>query len=160
MKKVRVIGLVSAGIVMAGTLAACSAGTKEDVTKESTTVAEVTSDTGSSTIESSETATSQSNTSAAGKYEGDYYKMVADEKPAEDEAGFSLVLNEDGTGTHNRNGMDYEVTWESDGTNLTMTEKFMGVEQVYKGTITDTGLDLFFGDPDNQFSFEYVYKRV
>ena len=41
-----------------------------------------------------------------------------------------------------------------------MKEKFMGIENVYKGTITDTGLDLFLGDPDNQFTFEYVYKKI
>lgn len=160
MKKVRVIGLVSAGIVMAGTLAACSGDTKkDDVTTEVTTVSTEAGATESASAESTDTA-AQSNSSVAGKYEGDYYKMVADEKPVDDEAGFSLVLNEDGTGTHNRNGMDYECTWEADGNNLTMTEKFMGIENVYKGTITDTGLDLFLGDPDNQFSFEYVYKKI
>lgn len=95
----------------------------------------------------------------AGTYEGKYTKVVGDtdDNRNEDEE-FSLDLKADGTGKHNRDGMSFNVTWTVDGENFSMSETFIGDPIEYTGTLKNGKLDIFNGDPDEIFTYEYVYE--
>ncbi len=95
---------------------------------------------------------------AAGTYEGTYTKLVGDDEKNTDEE-FSLVLNEDGTGKHNRDGESYDVEWSLDGEEFTMKDKFMGLSIEYTGTLKDGKLQIYNGDPKNDFTYEYNYEK-
>ena len=94
----------------------------------------------------------------AGTYVGQYTKFVGDETKTEDEE-FSVVLEEDGTGKSTRDGNTYNMTWSIKGSKFEMTEKFMGITIDYTGTLKDGKIDVFNGDPDNDFTVEYVYEK-
>ena len=96
---------------------------------------------------------------AAGTYEGTYAKFVGDENPADDEPPFSLELKEDGTASSTRDGETYNATWKLDGEKFTMEETFIGVTISYTGTLKDGKLDIFNGDPEDDFTYEYVYEK-
>lgn len=93
----------------------------------------------------------------AGTYEGQYTKLVGDTKQVEEE--FTLELNADGTGVHNRDEYSFNVTWELDGENFKMTETFIGDPIIYTGTLKNGNLDIFNGDPENIWTYEYVYVK-
>lgn len=95
---------------------------------------------------------------AAGTYKGIYTKYVGDSTRIENEE-FSLELKADGTGTSNRDGASYKLTWQLKGTAFTMTEKFAGITIDYNGTLEDGKLDIFNGDKNNDFTYEYVYEK-
>ena len=95
---------------------------------------------------------------AAGTYEGIYGKFVGDEEHITDEE-FSLVLKEDGTGKHNRDGGSFDVEWSLDGENFTMKDKFGGLTIDYTGTLKDGKLQIYNGDPTNAFTYEYNYEK-
>ncbi|MBQ4297858.1 MAG: hypothetical protein II771_06145 [Clostridia bacterium] len=94
---------------------------------------------------------------AAGTYKGVHLKPVGDSEWVTET--FSLELNANGTGTHNRDEMSFKVTWTLDGDKFTMNETFIGDPIVYTGTLKDGKLDLFNGDPTNLFTYEYVYEK-
>lgn len=94
----------------------------------------------------------------AGTYEGDYTKLVGDTKQTTDEE-FSLVLNADGTGKHNRDGESYDVEWSIDGEKFKMSDKFGPLTVDYTGTLKDGKLDIFNGDPEDIWTYEYVYTK-
>lgn len=94
-----------------------------------------------------------------GTYEGEYTKFVGDPDTAKDESEFSLVLNEDGTGKHNRDGESFDVKWSIDGEKFNMTETFLGITNEYNGTLKEGKLDIFNGDPKNDLTAEYVYTK-
>lgn len=94
---------------------------------------------------------------AAGTYVGQYTKMVGDDE-AEKES-FSLILKADGTGIHVRDENEYQVTWTLEGERFTMKESFLGLDNDYAGTLKDGTLDLFRGDPDSDWSYEFVYQK-
>ena len=103
---------------------------------------------------------SQSLSAAAGTYEGLYTKFVGDPDSAKNEdEEFTLVLKEDGTGKHSRDDLDLKVTWSLDGEKFKMTETFLGATIDYTGTLKDGKLDIFNGDPDDEWSCEYVYEK-
>ena len=107
-----------------------------------------------------EEAKKQDLSAYAGKYTGLYTKFVGDSDDAKDDSEeFSLELKSDGTGTSNRNGESYNLTWNLDGEKFSMTEKFMGVTIDYTGTLVDGKLDIFNGDPEDAFTYEYVYTK-
>ena len=96
----------------------------------------------------------------AGTYDGQYTKFVGDPEDAKNtEDVFSIELKEDGTGTHHRDDLDINVTWTLDGENFTMKETFLGITIDYTGTLKDGKLDIFNGDPSNDFTCEYVYQK-
>lgn len=131
----RVIAL-SAALAMALGMAACSGGG------------------------STSAASSAADDSAAGTYTGLYTKFVgdSDEFRVTDEP-FSLTLNADGTGTHARDDMEFDVTWTLDGENFAMEETFIGDPIVYEGTLKGDDLDIFNGDPTDDLTCEYVYTK-
>ncbi len=96
----------------------------------------------------------------AGTYTGKYTKFVGDPDTAkvEDEE-FSLELNADGTGKHNRDDYSFKVTWSLDGDKFKMSETFIGDPIEYTGTLKDGKLDIFNGDPNNDLTCEYVYEK-
>ena len=94
---------------------------------------------------------------ASGTYLGQYTKMVGDDAREEEE--FSLILKEDGTGTHARGGEEYKITWTLTGEDFTMQETFLGLTNDYTGTLKDGALHLFNGDPANIWTYEYVYSK-
>lgn len=94
---------------------------------------------------------------AAGSYAGQYTKLVGSETKNEEE--FSLTLNEDGTGVHARNGMEFKLTWTLEGESFSMKETFIGDPIVYTGTLKDGILDIVNGDPNTPFTYNYVYKK-
>lgn len=104
-----------------------------------------------------EEAPKQDLSAYAGTYQGKYTKLVGDTKKVEEE--FSLELKADGTGTHNRDDSSFNVTWSLDGENFKMSETFIGDPIEYTGTLTDGKLDIFNGDPTNDFTYEYVYEK-
>lgn len=93
----------------------------------------------------------------AGTYEGQYTKLVGDTKKVEEE--FSIELKADGTGVHNRDGASYNIEWSLDGENFKMTDKFGSLTIDYTGTLKDGTLDIFNGDPENIWTYEYVYEK-
>ena len=95
----------------------------------------------------------------AGTYEGKYTKFVGDPDSAKEEnEEFSLELKEDGTGKSNRNGASYNITWEINGEEFKMTEKFIGTIE-YNGTLKDGKLHIYNGDKTNDLTAEYVYEK-
>lgn len=97
---------------------------------------------------------------AAGTYVGQYTKVVGDDDSARDTSEFfQLVLTEDGKGKHSRDGMEFDVTWTLEGEAFTMSETFIGDPIQYTGTLKNGELDIFNGDPENAWTYEYVYKK-
>ncbi|MBQ7670152.1 MAG: hypothetical protein IJS45_05465 [Clostridia bacterium] len=94
---------------------------------------------------------------AAGKYEGVQSKFVGDDEW--ETGGFSLELKADGTAVSTRDGTDYSATWEIEGENFKMTEKFLGLTIEYTGTLKDGDLHIYNGDPADALTYEYVYKK-
>ena len=94
---------------------------------------------------------------AAGTYKGTYVKLVGDDTKTEEE--FSLVLKEDGTGTHNRNDYSFKVEWTLDGEKFTMKETFIGDPINYTGTLKDGNLQIYNGDPKDIWTYEYNYVK-
>ena len=95
----------------------------------------------------------------SGTYIGQYTKLVGDSKRSQGEQ-FSLELNEDGTGIHHRDNLDCTVEWTNNGNIFTMTEKVLGVAELiqYSGTLENGILTIYNGDPENKWTYEYVYK--
>ena len=87
---------------------------------------------------------------------GVYYKMVGSSNTFTDDP-FSLELYADGTGVHHRDGFHLNITWTQEGDAFSMTELLGGA--AYTGTMTESELHLFNGDPQNSFTFKYVYSR-
>ncbi len=94
---------------------------------------------------------------AAGKWEGVQSKFVGDEEW--EEGGFSLELNDNGKGTSTRDGASYDITWSVEGENFTMSETFLGLTIEYTGTLKDGELHIYNGDPTNELTYEYIYKK-
>lgn len=95
--------------------------------------------------------------SVAGTYKGLYCKWVGDDEQINEE--FSLVLKSNGKGTHHRDDFDFDITWKLDGEKFTMTETFLGIELDYTGTLKDGHLELYNGDPSDNFTYMYVYEK-
>ena len=99
---------------------------------------------------------------AIGTWKGEYTQIVGDgtgsEPKSEDEV-FSLDLQKDGKGVHHRDGLDIDVTWKLDGENFSMTETFMGMTIEYTGTMKDGKLSIFNGDPEDMWTYLYVYNK-
>lgn len=93
----------------------------------------------------------------AGKYDGVSLKLVGDDTLIDEE--FSVELKADGTGTSTRDGETYKMTWTLDGEKFTMKETYAGLYIDYTGTLVDGVLDIFNGDPTNDFTYEYVYQK-
>lgn len=94
---------------------------------------------------------------AAGTYKGTYTKLVGDDTKNTDEE-FSLELKEDGTGKHNRDGESYDVEWNIEGEKFTMTDKFGPLTIDYTGTLKDGKLQIYNGDPEDIWTYEYNYE--
>ncbi len=96
----------------------------------------------------------------AGTYKGVYGKWVgSDESGKEDITANTLELKGDGTGVHNRDDLELKITWSADGESFKMTEKFLGLEIEYTGTIKDGEIHMYNGDPADDLTYEYVYKK-
>ena len=95
---------------------------------------------------------------AAGKYEGEYAKMVGSEENEEKEA-FSIELNANGKGKFNRDGESYDVTWSLDGEKITLQETFLFISLDYTGTLSGGKLTLYNGDPEDDFTMMYVFNK-
>ena len=94
---------------------------------------------------------------AAGSYAGQFIKMVGESEKEEDP--FSLILKEDGTGIHVRNNSEYRITWKLEDDTFTMEEIILDIAKQYTGTLREDSLDLFDGDPDSTWTYEYVYQK-
>ena len=98
--------------------------------------------------------------SAAGTYKGEYTKMVGDSDDAKStDAVFTLTLESNGKGKHERDGLTLDVTWELNGEEFKMQETFLGMGIDYTGTLKDGKLDIFNGDPTDIWTVEYVYNK-
>ena len=96
----------------------------------------------------------------AGVYTGVYYKFAADPDTAKvTDDPFSLTLNADGTGTHERDDMEFDVTWTLDGEDFRMEEKFLGDPNIYEGTLSGDDLVLYTPGKDDPMAYEYVYTK-
>ncbi len=94
----------------------------------------------------------------AGTYTGVQSKFVGDEEWVTDEE-FSLELKGDGTGVSKRDGAEYKLTWALEGENFTMTETFLGISIDYTGTLKNGELHIYNGDPTDDLTCEYVFKK-
>ena len=95
-----------------------------------------------------------------GTYEGEQSKFVGDsEWKSSEEDPFSLELKEDGKGTFNREGEEFNVTWDVDGEKFTMKETFLGMTNEYTGTIKDGKLHIYNGEPSNELTYEYSFNK-
>ena len=95
----------------------------------------------------------------AGTYEGKYTALVGDPDNHDESEEFSLVLNADGTGKHNRDESSFNVTWELDDENFKMSETFIGDPIIYTGTLKDGKLKIYNGDVENIFTYIYYYEK-
>ena len=97
---------------------------------------------------------------AAGTYEGQYTKFVGDPDSAKNDTDkFTLELKADGTGVHHRDDSDFNVTWTLDGDKFTMKETFLGASIDYTGTLANGKLNIFNGEPSDDFTCEYVFEK-
>ncbi len=94
---------------------------------------------------------------ASGTYAGQYSMMVGDN--VKDQSPFSLILKADGTGIHSHGDAEFQVTWKLNGEQFTMEENFLGLSVDYTGTLKDGTLDIFNGDPENSWTYEYIYVK-
>ncbi|MBQ9827466.1 MAG: hypothetical protein IJM62_02165 [Lachnospiraceae bacterium] len=94
---------------------------------------------------------------AAGTYKCHQIKLVGDSDWTEEDS--TLTLNADGTGKHARDNNEFNVTWKLDGENFSMEETFIGDPIVYTGTLKDGKLDIFNGDPEDIWTYEYLYEK-
>ena len=94
---------------------------------------------------------------ASGTYDGIHTKLVGSDTWNEEE--FSVELKADGTGMSTRGGQTYKMTWTLDGEQFTMMDTYAGMSIDYTGTLVDGVLDIFNGDPTNDFTNEYVYQK-
>ena len=92
-----------------------------------------------------------------GTWKGVYTKLVGDTQTNAEE--FSLDLKSGGKGVHHRDGTEFDVKWNLDGEDFTMSETFLGISIDYVGTLKDGVLDLYNGDPTDDWTYEYVYTR-
>ena len=98
----------------------------------------------------------------AGTYEGQYVKFVGDltqEDTEKETEPFELVLKDDGTGTHSRDGLEIKVTWNVKDNKINMKETFMGMTIDYTGTLDGSKLVLYNGDETDPFTAQYVYEK-
>ena len=96
----------------------------------------------------------------SGTYKGMYAKFVGDGDDAKDDISENkLELNEDGTGRHYRDDFSLRITWEVNGENFSMTERFISIEIEYTGTFRNGEIHIFNGDPEDPLTYEYVYKK-
>ena len=100
-----------------------------------------------------------SNSPAVGVWKGQYQKFVGDSDDAKDTTPFTLTLKSNGKGSHERDGEEYDVKWEDNEGKITMTETFLGMSIEYTGSIENGELHLFNGDPEDDFTAEYVYVK-
>lgn len=96
---------------------------------------------------------------AAGTYAGVKTKFVGDSEWVTDDDPFSLELKADGTAVSKKGDYEYEATWTLDGENFTLKEKFLGLTNEYTGTLKDGEIDIFNGDPANELTCEFIYKK-
>lgn len=93
-----------------------------------------------------------------GTYKLEYYKFVGDEEKQTDEV-YTLTLKEDGTGSQERDDYTYNVTWKVKGDKVVIEEHFAALTNEYTGTLKDGKLDVFNGDPKDDFTAEFVYNK-
>ena len=87
----------------------------------------------------------------AGEYKGVYGKWVGSEDKDEDE---------DGTGTFKRDDNEFTVKeWKVEDGKFSMTEKFLGLENEYTGTLKDGHLEIYGGDPEDELTYMYVFEK-
>ena len=99
-----------------------------------------------------------------GTYQGKYFKAVSDTDDKKNESDhFSVMLNDNGIGTHNRDGENHEIVWTLDGEDFKMTESLTGeladVKIEYKGTLKDGKLKIYNGDVNEEGTYEYYYEK-
>lgn len=96
----------------------------------------------------------------AGTYKLEYFKYVGDPETAKvDDEIADIVLNGDGTGKSNRDGLNIDIEWQLDGENITLTEIYMGVKLEYNGTLKNGKLNLFNGNKNDDLTVEKVYNK-
>lgn len=103
--------------------------------------------------------TSCGNNSYIGTYELDYYRYVGDPSDVKNTGNSSIILDDDGVGTINRDGLNINITWEIDDENISIVELSSDNGKSYYGTIKDDKLDLFDGDKENPLTNELVYIK-
>ena len=94
----------------------------------------------------------------AGTYLGQTEKLVGDDTV--EAIDYKLVLADDGTGTHSRDGLTLKITWTLDGENFTMQETFLGMGLDYTGTLkADGSLVIYNGDPTDDWTYIFTYAK-
>lgn len=100
------------------------------------------------------------NSPAVGTWEGKYTQLVGNgDEPKNTDDEFSLELKANGKGVHKRDDLELNVTWTLDGEDFTMTETFLGIKIEYTGTLKDGELEIFNGDPEDMWTYKYVYEK-
>ena len=96
----------------------------------------------------------------SGTYKLEYSKFVGDPDTEKDTTDIQeIILNSDGTGKSNRDGLNINIEWKIDGENITLIETYGGIKLDYNGTLKDNRLDLFNGDKTNALTMEKVYIK-
>ncbi|MBQ8133441.1 MAG: hypothetical protein IJ192_03380 [Clostridia bacterium] len=147
-KSMKIVTVLLAAMLSVGVFAACSNNEKTD-SNNSTPAANADNN-----------DNSDIGNEAVGTYKGQYTKFVGDSDDAKvTDEPFSLELQTGGKGTHYRDDLEINITWELDGENFIMTESFMGMKTEYTGTLKDGKLNIFNGDPTDDWTCEYVYEK-
>jgi hypothetical protein len=96
----------------------------------------------------------------AGTYKLEYSKYVGDAADVKDTSSYeTLILNDDGTGKSNRDGLNIDVKWSMEEDNISLTETYAGIKIDYNGTIKDGKLTMYNGDKTNDLTYEKVYNK-
>ena len=96
----------------------------------------------------------------AGTYVGQYSKFVGDPDTEKSTDSFTIILNDDGTGTFKRDDNEFKISkWSVKETKFTMKEKFLGAENEYQGTLNGDTLTIYNGEVDNDLTYMYVAKK-
>ena len=95
---------------------------------------------------------------AAGTYNLTKSKLVGDSEWITGDE-YRLELTADGKGKHFRSDLELNVEWSIQGEEFTMKETFMGMTLEYTGTLKNGELDIFNGDPEDIWTYEFVYNK-
>ncbi len=96
----------------------------------------------------------------SGTYELEYYKFVGDADTEKNTSTYiTMVLNSNGTGIINRDGLNIDIKWLLDDNNIKITEISGEDNMEYNGTITDNRIVLFNGDKKDFLTKEEVYVK-
>ncbi len=98
-----------------------------------------------------------SGTGFEGTYKCTRVKYVGEEDPTETE-DWIIELKNGGKAVSKRDDFEYDSEWTLDGETFTFTETFQTISLEYTGTLKNGVIDVYDGDPTNDFTREIRFE--